>query len=449
MKALTLTTVAYLASVVLAAPLDKRATWPTGNATIAAWAAKQKPISLQMILNNINLPNTAPGFLAASQCTSDPNYYFSWVRDSALSFRVLVNEQVNGNSDSALASDLTSYLSFVEKSQTVNLGEPKFNPDGGVFTGPWGRPQNDGPAERATTLMLYDKHNGNSASKSYVYKDLDYVVSTYSDSCFDLWEEVQGVHFFTLMVMRRALIQGAEYAKNNGDSSNASSYSSTVSSIESLINGFWTGSYIQVTKDYTSKSNGLDVAVLLGAIHGGNADGFYTAGSDKVLATTVALQNAMKSEYPLNSNLPSWLGTAIGRYPGDVYDGHGTSQGNPWFIGTNTFAEIYYRAISEWNAAGTVSVTDASASFFKQFDSSAASGTTYTVGSSAYTTLIENIANAADQFLSTVHYHQNGNGSISEQYNRQNGYMQGAYDLTWSHASTITALLAKAGNPAV
>lgn len=35
----------------------------------------------------------------------------------------------------------------------AGLGEPKFMIDGSAFTGPWGRPQRDGPALRAIALM--------------------------------------------------------------------------------------------------------------------------------------------------------------------------------------------------------------------------------------------------------------------------------------------------------
>lgn len=38
---------------------------------------------------------------------------------------------------------------------TVGLGEPKYYVNGQVYTGPWGRPQRDGPALRATTLMKF------------------------------------------------------------------------------------------------------------------------------------------------------------------------------------------------------------------------------------------------------------------------------------------------------
>lgn len=167
-----------------------------------------------------------------------------------------------------------------------------------------------------------------------------------------------------------------------------------------------------------------------------------------MLATAVAIENKFASLYSINNNLGSWIGNAIGRYPEDTYNGNGNSQGNPWFLCTNAFAELYYRAIKEWTANGGVTVTSVSLPFFKKFDSSAAAGTQYTVGSSAFASLTQNIALAADKFFNTIKIHANNNGSMSEQYDRTSGVMTGARDLTWSHASLISASLAKAGKPA-
>ncbi|KAI8086021.1 glucoamylase [Halteromyces radiatus] len=442
------------ASLALVSLFNGVASFPSGNATISSWAPNQSNISLKNMFTSINPPNTARGFLAASLSTSSPNYYYSWTRDSALSYRVLVN-QLRSGANSTIDGYLQDYVAFSQNSQSVNtvcncLGEPKFNPDGSSFSGPWGRPQNDGPAERASTLILYAGSSSNTDLKTIIYKDLDYVTTVWDNQNFDLWEEVNGRHFFTYMVMRRGLLDGVDYATKNGDTDKASSYKAVVANIESRINSFWQSDHITVTIDQASgvsKPSGLDASVLIASNVGSRADGFFTPGSDKVLATAVKIEAAFANLYNINKNKADYLGTAIGRYPEDVYNGTGTSTGNPWFICTNAFAELYYRAIKEWTDAGSVKVTDISQPFFAKFDSSATSGTTYTAGSSEFTSLVNNIANAADQFLSTVHYHQHANGSLSEQYNRDTGYSQGAYDLTWSGASMVTALNAKAGNP--
>lgn len=58
-----------------------------------------------------------------------------------------------------------------------------------------------------------------------------------------------------------------------------------------------------------------------------------------------------------------------------------------------------------------------------------------------FTLIIKGLFEEADSYLSRVLFHRNADGSLSEQMNRENGYMQGAPNLTWSHASFITAKL--------
>jgi glucoamylase len=109
-----------------------------------------------------------------------------------------------------------------------------------------------------------------------IFKDLNYITSVWSNTCFDLWEEVNALHFFTLMVQRRALLAGAEYAARVGYSNN---FATVAASIATKIDTFWSSSsgIVQTAQNYASgvsyKSSGLDSAVLLGAIHGGYGDG--------------------------------------------------------------------------------------------------------------------------------------------------------------------------------
>jgi len=59
----------------------------------------------------------------------------------------------------------------------------------------------------------------------------------------------------------------------------------------------------------------------------------------------------------------------------------------------------------------------------------------------SYSLVIKGLFEEADGYLARVLFHRNADGSLSEQMNRENGYMQGAPNLTWSHASIITAKL--------
>jgi glucoamylase len=86
----------------------------------------------------------------ASPNTDNPNYLFSWVRDSSLVFKVIADHFSRGEDDS-LRSQIDNFVVAEAALQKVSnpsgsiktggLGEPKFNIDGGAFTGSWGRPQ--------------------------------------------------------------------------------------------------------------------------------------------------------------------------------------------------------------------------------------------------------------------------------------------------------------------
>lgn len=103
----------------------------------------------------------------------------------------------------------------------TGLGEPKFNLDNSVFTGPWGRPQNDGPATAAIALMefsyayLAQHPNSQSTIMQMIYdssdypttapvqKDLLFVSTNWSSPSFDLWEEEESDQFYTVRIINR------------------------------------------------------------------------------------------------------------------------------------------------------------------------------------------------------------------------------------------------------
>jgi glucoamylase len=57
--------------------------------------------------------------------------------------------------------------------------------------------------------------------------------------------------------------------------------------------------------------------------------------------------------------------------------------------------------------------------------------------------LLRGLRQAGDEFMRRSRFHADPSGAISEQMNRDNGYMQSAGELTWSHASLLTAAWAK------
>lgn len=111
------------------------------------WIKKQYNLSLKHMHKNISVSDAVyKGFVIASPERVKPNYYYHWVRDAALVMRSL---------DIAYQLDdqrryFKDYVNIVDKHQTnphniEDLGEVKYETNGAAFTGPWGRPQNDGP----------------------------------------------------------------------------------------------------------------------------------------------------------------------------------------------------------------------------------------------------------------------------------------------------------------
>jgi len=434
---------------------------PIGYASFdEIWIERQETISYKEILKNINPPGTVLGFFAASLSTYQPDYFYTWTRDSALVSRVLVSL-----TEYNTTNVLLDYVDFQIKSQTVDtvcncLGEPKFNKDGSSFTGSWGRPQNDGPAERAITMMLFAyRWREESQDESFVrdilepaiIRDLDYIASVWNKPCYDLWEEVEGLHFFTLMVIRRALLDGIEFID---DEARIHHYRSVNDEIEERISSFWLPhvNQIIVTQNVSNgvhKPSGLDVSVLLAAnLLSSRDDGFFTPGSDKILATAIKLEEAFNSLYPINKDIGDWLGVSIGRYPEDVYDGYGLSLGNPWFLATSAYAELYYLAIKEWKEHN-IRINSINEAFFKHIlgdeEGLVKIDFTYNQESFVFDRIVNKTKKAADKFLTTVQYHQHRNGSMSEQFDRYIGYMAGARDLTWSHAALVAAARTRKG----
>jgi len=210
-----------------------------------AWLEQQTTFYVERLLDNISPRDGLPGAVIAAKSRSNPDYYYHWVRDAGIAIDALL--QIYPLLDDAhkeiVRHKLFSYYQFTKKIQSAHppgdLGEPKFHVDGSIFTDKWGRPQNDGPALRAISLIhfanLLLKEGQESFVKNALYQsslpatspikmDLEYVSHHWRDPSYDLWEEVKGTHFYTLMVQRRALIEGAILAVRLGDSLAANWY---------------------------------------------------------------------------------------------------------------------------------------------------------------------------------------------------------------------------------
>jgi len=326
--------------------------------------------------------------------------------------------------------------------------EPKYMlPDGQVFTGAWCRPQTDGPALRAKTLIAYaDKlGNGSSIVKQLLWTgddsvhnggaikyDLEWVASNWQSNGCDLWEEIESSDFFWNRFMSRAAMHiGARFASDMGDSAASSRYSAAAASLDAAINSHYNGNFV-----FETSSRQKDSAVFEAFNHGYLNDGVMAPNSAQVAGTVSTLCDLFCSSFSINqadtqAGIP---GVLIGRYDGDHYAG-----GNPWHLLTASLARLLYRGASSLHQQQTQHSND-------------------TAFSAAWTKLLalpeeselgeiaEAMAGAADGVMMRLKTHINGkdgNLHCSEQLDRNSGVPLSAKDLTWSYANILSAIHAR------
>jgi glucoamylase len=443
----------------------------------------QAALSKTLMFANIDVSDAANGTVIAAQSYTNPNYAYNWVRDASLTMDVVQQLYAAASSSDAqnyYSSILFAYSQARATEQTdpdlqTGLGEPKFLLNNSVFTGPWGRPQNDGAATSAVTLMNFANSyiaNGGSLqsvkdmiydsttnpAKASVQKDLLFVAANWSSSCFDIWEEEESYHFYNRLVYHKALIMGATFATKMGDSTTSSTLSSAAKAVAATLTEFWDPNRNLILYEYGpvlhDKSSFIDIAVILGVLRGYVGDGLYSYIDDKVLATAFSIASAFVQLYPIadvtTDGNGATIGIPIGRYPEDVYDGYGTKTngGNPWFLCTAALAELFYHAANELRtSASSLTVSNVSAPFWAYFAPAAglAKDSTYSVGSSQFEGAIAALEGWADAFMRRIRYHSAGaDGHLAEEFHRETGYEQGAADLTWSYAAFLTAAFARA-----
>jgi glucoamylase len=101
------------------------------------------------------------------------------------------------------------------------------------------------------------------------------------------------------------------------------------------------------------------------------------------------------------------MGTPIGRYPEDTYDGVGTnSLGNPWYLTTAALGEYHFLRAHKLMRSDPVRG--------------------------------EREAKLGGSFVRRIQYHTPVDLALAEQYSRWDGYAMGAVHLTWSYASMLS-----------
>lgn len=434
---------------------------------------QQNSKSIELLFKNLSPADGHPGAILAAPSKIRPDYYYHWVRDAGL-VTLALDSVYRANSSSRINNFLNSFflnhINFNEIIQNSTafkngLGEPKFYVDGNPYLEPWGRPQNDGPAIRTLSMIqildLAIKNKWPEAVKlsqkmyqpqlpanSILKKDLEYVGHHWTEASFDLWEEVLGMHFYTMMAQRKALLFGSQIAASYGDRSASAFYIQEAKKVANYLETYWSPQkgYIESTKfpirsKVRSKSN-LDLAVLLGVIHFDIDNSSFTINDPRVIATFNKLKSSFSSLYSINKNTK--FGVAFGRYPEDTYDGYSTnSLGNPWVLGTTGAAEYLYRLIIKYKMSNSIYIDQINYLYFRSLaeNQNLQPNTLVNSQSPLFQKILNSLLVEAESYMARVIYHRNPDGSLSEQINRDSGYMQGAPNLTWSHASFLTAKL--------
>jgi glucoamylase len=129
-------TIAVLASVSICSTFEER------QSNLNEFILAERGIALTGALANIGglnsslVPGADPGVVVASPSTVNPNYFYTWTRDSALTYLMIIDELLLGNT--SLRKTVEDYVTAQAYLQTITnpsgslypagdgLGEPKF-----------------------------------------------------------------------------------------------------------------------------------------------------------------------------------------------------------------------------------------------------------------------------------------------------------------------------------
>lgn len=176
---------------------------------------------------------------------------------------------------------------------------------------------------------------------------MEYICENYHKTCFDLWEEINGHHFYTLMMQKKALIMGSVLAKEFNDMGAHSHYLNVVDDIDIMLQKFYGSDFriissMNIDNQNTFTKREYDMSILLAYIHAEQPFDHY------LVNTVVDMIDLFKNEFEVNRKnmLPVqndfYCNMLMGRYPGDVYYG-----GNPWIL--TTAALVYFLCNIDFN----------------------------------------------------------------------------------------------------
>jgi len=431
--------------------------------TLEAWIERQQAHAARHMLRSISpvdivkarpgfgqVIRPVPGAVIASPVPAaydpDPDYFFHWYRDSAIvidALRLLhtgrqappeaprlFGEFVRfsaglGSLDgrrlasaspqwrARVTAQFVQYLRPDAELEHIHgeavWADTRVNPDGTLDISRWARPQNDGPALRALTLMRWLRAAPLEGSLerlcvALLREDLRFTRAHWREPCYDIWEEEQGLHYFTLRVAAQALQEGADWLEARAERAQAQGCRSDSQAILARLEDYWLpdrGHFrSRVLESGEPSAKELDIAVILAALQAGDEATTHSARDPRMLATLDALDALFEADYPINHGRPPGRGPALGRYRGDRY-----YSGGAYYFSTLAAAELCFRAA---RGGGR--------------DALLARG---------------------ERYLETVRAFIPESGEMSEQFDQRSGEQTSAKHLAWSYAAFISCAAAR------
>ena len=369
---------------------------------------------------------------AIANWNPEPDYFFHWLRDSAIVMRrvaELMGDAQSGTERQRWRRHFEDFVRFslmlcgapARSSQWEMtrrefrkflrpetemraltgdklLGEPRFNPDGTCDIFRWSRPQHDGPALRALACLRYLAAGGPQTDElvALLRLDLGFTLRHAGRRCVGPWEEAAAHHYYVALVQLGALAHGRAWAEDTDIWSRAERR------LRSSLDRHWSEKHqvYMAARPATADcaDDLIDASTLLAVLDADLLDGPHSVGDPRVQKTQQKIEDVFAREFPINHARPAGQGPALGRYRVDRYFG-----GGAWYPTTLAAASLCYRLAQhpgEDHAA---------------------------------------LVKRGDAFMETVRALTPADGALSEQVDRATGAQTSARNLSWSYAAFIDA----------
>jgi len=405
-----------------------------------------KNIATSSNVFSFNGKRSIPGAIIASPSREeDPetnqNYMYDWTRDSALIITEMAHYAKEFPGFKLL---LRNYFEFVVKTvDQTDWDQAKWYIDGTPVLA-WGK-QADSSGLRIIALdAVYSFLTKNQQKKcnQIISMYLEWILNNFDKEGENIWEEVEGKHFFSYAINYQALHIVLSKMERYNVIKDTKRIQETIKKLILAKKGFEQGNRFKSNQDgYGKKGNDLNIDTVFALlISDGYADRITASRS---LNNVAAIINFFKDRYTINKKdkkIP--LGVSIGRYPFDLYDGitdDGVNNGHPWFISTLAIATFLYKVAASYKEERKITINEQNKAFF-EFVGYKTKGT-YDIEHPEFNIILKKIVSAANKQIFSARYHA-GDAHMSEQYDRDTGIEMSVRDLSWSYKEYLTALRA-------